>query len=389
MTLQQLREQFIEGMSHAACTVSVVTTDGPAGRAGVTVSAMASVAADGPMPTLLVCVHHLSSVAKFILENGVFCVNVLRENQSFISDSFAGRLPVEGGDKFSCTEWITGESGVPRVADCLVAFDCRLISSRRVETHHVFFGGVENVTTSNMGSALIYADRAYGRPARLRASKPAPAEMLSDKLRLGSFHTFGPYVIPQVMSRIYAGDQPVSLDLTEGDQETLMDQLRQGEIDIAIVYDMGVSQDLEVERLGEIEPYALLPEAHALASQPTIALADLAKEPLILLQTPPSGDYFLSLFAQHGLTPNVWMQTGSFEMVRGMVGNGLGYGLLGTKPASNMSYDGKALVTKPITEETPSSHIALVYRKSPTLGKAAHLFADECRRYFRAFEMGQ
>jgi flavin reductase (DIM6/NTAB) family NADH-FMN oxidoreductase RutF/DNA-binding transcriptional LysR family regulator len=388
MTLQQLREQFIDGMSHAACTVSVVTTDGAAGRAGVTVSAMASVAADGPSPTLLVCVHHLSPAAKCILENGVFCVNVLRENQSFISDSFAGRAPVEGGDKFSCTDWVVGKTGAPQVADCLVAFDCRLITSHRVETHHVFFGGVENVTASNVGSALIYADRAYGRPARLSHGKPVAGDPLPDKLRLGSFHTFGPYVVPQVMSRLYASGHPVTVSLTEGDQDSLMNQLRQNELDIAIVYDIGLPQDLEVERLGEIESYALLPEAHPLAAMPTVSLSELSEEPMILLETPPSGDYFLSLFAQHGLKPNIFMRTGSFEMVRGMVGNGLGYGLLGTKPASNMSYDGKALVTKPLTEKTPSSHIALLYRKTPTLGKAAQLFADECRRYFQTFEMG-
>ena len=42
----ELRQRFLSGMSHAACTVNVVTTDGPAGRAGVTVSAMSSVSAD-------------------------------------------------------------------------------------------------------------------------------------------------------------------------------------------------------------------------------------------------------------------------------------------------------------------------------------------------------
>src|SRR5690606_41256825 len=125
-----------------------------------------------------------------------------RESQSFISDSFAGRLSAAGGDKFSCTEWVTGTLGVPRVADCLVAFECRLISSHRMQTHHVFFGGVESVTSFKEGSALIYANRAYGRPTRLRASKPAATgEMPSDELRLGSCHTFGPYVVPQVMSR--------------------------------------------------------------------------------------------------------------------------------------------------------------------------------------------
>ncbi len=42
-----IREKFLDGMSRAAATVSVVTTDGPAGRAG-TVSAMTSVSAGRP-----------------------------------------------------------------------------------------------------------------------------------------------------------------------------------------------------------------------------------------------------------------------------------------------------------------------------------------------------
>ena len=87
---QAIRTRFLEGMSHAACTVNIVTTDGAAGRAGVTVSAMASVSADSEWPTLLVCVHHLSPAAARIVENGVLCVNVLRDDQSYISDTFAG-----------------------------------------------------------------------------------------------------------------------------------------------------------------------------------------------------------------------------------------------------------------------------------------------------------
>jgi flavin reductase len=71
-----LRDRFLQGMSCAAATVNVVTTDGPAGRSGVTVSAMSSVSADGNAPTLLVCVHEKSPTARTIIENGCFCVNV-------------------------------------------------------------------------------------------------------------------------------------------------------------------------------------------------------------------------------------------------------------------------------------------------------------------------
>ena len=116
MTNADLKQQFFNGMSHAACTVNVVTTDGAGGRAGVTVSAMSSVSADTPQPTLLVCVHHKSASAAAILENGIFCVNVLRDDQSYISDTFAGRLTTDDGDKFSCADWTRPRRPVHRVS---------------------------------------------------------------------------------------------------------------------------------------------------------------------------------------------------------------------------------------------------------------------------------
>jgi flavin reductase (DIM6/NTAB) family NADH-FMN oxidoreductase RutF len=156
------RQRFLAGMSHAAATVSVVTTDGPAGRAGVTVSAMSSVSADEP--TLLACIHHQSRTAAAILANGVFCVNVLRDDQSLISDSFAGRG--SAADRFACARWTRQVTGAPRLVDPLVAFDCRLTANHRVGSHHVFFGAVEDIFIADRGSPLIYLRRGYANPTR-------------------------------------------------------------------------------------------------------------------------------------------------------------------------------------------------------------------------------
>jgi len=160
-----LRQRFLAGMSQAACTVNVVTTDGPAGRFGLTISAMASVSADTPKPTLLVCAHHLARATQAIIANGVFCVNVLRDDQSDISDCFAGRWRTADGDKFSCAHWTAGITGAPRVVDPLVAFDCRVTSSQQVGAHWVLFGTVEDIALARPGSPLIYANHAYGRMA--------------------------------------------------------------------------------------------------------------------------------------------------------------------------------------------------------------------------------
>lgn len=176
----ELRRRFLEGMSRVASTVSVVTTDGPAGRAGVTVSAMSSVSADGPRPVLLVCVHKASPAAAAIRANGCFAVNLLRDDQSAVSDVFAGRAKTEAGDKFACAAWTRLATGAPVVEDRLVAFDCRLLQEDLVGTHHVFFGAVEAVapgaaSAATGGRALLYANRSYGTPARLTPQEPPPA----------------------------------------------------------------------------------------------------------------------------------------------------------------------------------------------------------------------
>ncbi len=166
-----IRAQFIDGMSRAAFCVNVVTTDGPAGRSGVTISAMSSVSAEGNSPTVLVCIHHQSRTAAAILENGTFCVNVLRDDQSNIADRFGGRVQLEDGDKFASARWVEGGTRAPRLADSVVAFDCRVLSAERVGTHHVVIGAVESVTAGS-GTALIYADRAYSKPQRIEGPRP-------------------------------------------------------------------------------------------------------------------------------------------------------------------------------------------------------------------------
>jgi len=157
------RDAYLDGMSRAASTVSLVITDGPSGRTGLTVSAMSSVSADPPI--LLACVHEQSSAAAAILGNGVFCVNLLRQEQSYLSDLFAGQFKE---DKFAAAAWHSGATGAPRLAGALASFDCRLLRAERVATHHVLFGAVAEVEMSTSGNPLVYANRAYGRWSRLQ-----------------------------------------------------------------------------------------------------------------------------------------------------------------------------------------------------------------------------
>ncbi len=379
MAGMDIRAQFLQAMSCAANTVNVVTTDGTAGRAGVTVSAMASVSADGDHPTMLVCVHHLSAAAQTILDNGCFCTNILRDDQSFISDIFAGRMKTEDGDKFSCVDWVAMKTGAPRVRDPLTAFDCTVKSSERVGTHFVFIGEVQDIFVAKGGSPLIFANRAYGSPVTISPARKQRAEL--DTLRIGTLHTFGPYLLPSIIRKLEDEIGPVDLDLHEGDQRQLLELLRAGTIDIAFVYDFDLGSDVTALAVSELPTYVLLAENDPLAAQATVALADLATRPMVLLDAPPSRDYFLSLFDGIG-EPDVAYRAGTFEMVRGMVAHGLGYSLLATKPASSMSYDGKALVTRPLADNVAASRLVLSQRRDVPLNKSTEAFVWHCVQIF-------
>jgi len=70
------KDAFREGMSRLGAAVNIITTDGPAGRAGFTASTVCSVT-DSP-PTLLVCLNRSSSVYDRFADNNALCVNTLK-----------------------------------------------------------------------------------------------------------------------------------------------------------------------------------------------------------------------------------------------------------------------------------------------------------------------
>lgn len=381
---RQLRDRFIGAMSHAASTVNIVTTDGEAGRAGVTVSAMSSVSADTPKPTLLICVHHLSKAAQKIIDNGVFCVNVLKDDQGYISDTFAGRFSDTVADKFDCTQWAVMPSGAPRVIDPLVGFDCAVASSQRLGTHHVFIGEVNDVFLADQGSALIYANRSYGRATRIEtvASIGTGRPLERNQLNIACFHTFGPYILPKMIKRMTAGDPGLEIRLIEGDQRRVQESLLAGETEVALIYDIDLTGGIDTIGLTELEPYVLLAENHPLAEKPVLEPADLADHPMILLTSPPSPDYFTGILRDAGITPNIAYSSANLEMVRGMVGHGLGYSILATKPASQLTYDGRALLQRRLVAQTRPSRVVLATRNRARLSAQAEQFIWFCRDFF-------
>jgi flavin reductase len=150
-------------MARVASGVSVVTTDGPAGRAGLTVSAMCSLSANPP--AVLVCINRASHAGRIIRINGVFCVNVLASHQSDIARRFAGQVGARG-DKFFEIEWDRLGTGSPVLREAVAIFDCNLTRGTDYGSHDVLIGVVAE-TEERDGVPLLYAGRTYCAPMPL------------------------------------------------------------------------------------------------------------------------------------------------------------------------------------------------------------------------------
>jgi flavin reductase len=171
------RDRYIEAMSRGVAMVNVVTTDGVAGRFGATVSAMSSVSADMSPPALLVCLHRDGHTAAAVMDNGVFCLNMLQKSQRSVADCFANRVAPASGDKFDCADWARTGSGSWRLADAMASFDCHVLKGEIVGTHYVIIGSVENIAFGAERRALLYGGRTYCTATVLPARHNARAQL--------------------------------------------------------------------------------------------------------------------------------------------------------------------------------------------------------------------
>ncbi len=366
-------------MSFAPATVNIVTTDGTEGRAGVTVSAMSSVSADTDPPTLLVCLNEKNSATQKILGNGVFCVNILHEHQSYISDVFAGRYKEAVNDKFSAASWTTHATAAPAIVDALAALDCRIVSTKKVGLHHVIFGEVQHIELSGSGNALTYANRAYGSVQPVNFG-PAPCEDGSEDalpLSIGCFHTFAPYLLPTLVRKLKEAGHPVRLNLIEGDRRRLTLGLMSGEIDCAVMYGNDFGSELSMAPVASLSPHVLIAANHRLAEKNTISPADLSGEPMISAIDKAASQRVESLMLEHGVTPNTLYRSSSLEMARAMVREELGFAVVLTNIAARGG--SAAVVSRKLDVDTESIDISLVRNRSASAHPLHDLILDLAR----------
>lgn len=154
------QQRFREAMSKLPAAVHIITTDGPAGKAGITASAVCSLT-DTP-PTLIVCLNRESRANLIAQANGLLAVNVLDEHGIELSAIFAGQRGLEMEERFNTgATWGALTTTAPTLQDAICTFDCAIDRVDEVGTHSVLYCHVLAISDIKASRNLIYHERQY------------------------------------------------------------------------------------------------------------------------------------------------------------------------------------------------------------------------------------
>lgn len=148
--------QFRNAMANLPAAVSVVTTNGSAGKVGLTVSAVCSVS-DSPA-TMLFCINKSSSTHDVFKKNAKACVNILKPEQEDLAKHFANMLESTTEERFGWDIWTDAEQ--PALKDAVSTLSGDIIDSKEVGTHTVFILQLKEIHTQE-SEVLTYFNRGF------------------------------------------------------------------------------------------------------------------------------------------------------------------------------------------------------------------------------------
>ncbi|MFT3715031.1 MAG: hydrogen peroxide-inducible genes activator [Gordonia sp. (in: high G+C Gram-positive bacteria)] len=201
---------------------------------------------------------------------------------------------------------------------------------------------------------------------------------LSGSLRLGLIPTIAPYILPAVLRGLGHRHPDLELRVVEDQTGRLLDQLREGSLDAAVL-----ALPTNAPGLGEIGMYdedfvLALPAAHPLAGRQKLAPSMLADLPLLLLDEGHClRDQALEVCQTAGVSPDL-RQTRAASLTTAVqcVEGGLGVTLI-PRTAVDVETASGELDTAEFTKPRPGRRIGLVYRESSGRGPAYTELAAE------------
>lgn len=152
-------------------------------------------------------------------------------------------------------------------------------------------------------------------------------EDYAGRVSLGAIPTVAPYVLPKLIRASLIQYPQMKLSIVEHTTDELVAQLRQGNLDFALLSPPFVGeQEMELMSLFEDELLVVLPDQHALADQQILKLRDLSEFPMVLMKDVHClSRQSVSLCEASGLQPQISLESAQIETVIAMVEVGMGF----------------------------------------------------------------
>ena len=204
-------------------------------------------------------------------------------------------------------------------------------------------------------------------------------QALSGTLRVGYYAPIAPAFLPQILASFIPDGHDITLHLDECDNDSAQDGLLNGTYDVVLFVSEDVRPAVDFDVLIEAPAYCLVPAGHSFAKQASVTVAQIASQPLVVLNRPVAAAYYQSLFDANDIT--VAAYANSTEMVRSLVGAEHGCAVLNMQPLTAQSYSGSTLVGVPISDPLPPLTLSIGYDKTRPR-RLVQDFVDACRTHF-------
>jgi LysR family transcriptional regulator, hydrogen peroxide-inducible genes activator len=237
----------------------------------------------------------------------------------------------------------------------------------------LFERGSRVATPTVNGRALIrQAQVVLDEVARLKALARTGQDPLQGPFQLGVIPTAGPYLMPLLLPALRDRWPQLQLLLREEQTAALVERLRGGSLDAAILSEPLDDDDLRREKLLDEPILVALPRDHPLAAQQRVALGALASEPIILLEEGHClRDLSLSICASAGFdNRRDDVQAAGVETLRQMVMAGIGITLLPELATLAPFGTAELAVYRRFASPEPTRELVLAWRRSFPRGDA-------------------
>jgi LysR family hydrogen peroxide-inducible transcriptional activator len=222
---------------------------------------------------------------------------------------------------------------------CFVSQPTLSVAIKKLEEElqlKLFERSANEVTVTPLGQEIIQqAQSVLEQAAQIKEIAKRGKDPLAGALRLGLIYTIGPYLLPSLVRQMIAQAPQMPLMLQENFTVKLLDMLRTGETDCAILAEPFPDTGLAIAPLYD-EPFmAAVPMAHPLAQQSSVTAEQLKNETMLLLGTGHCfRDHVLEVcpefarFSSHAEGIRKSFEGSSLETIRHMVAAGMGVTLV-------------------------------------------------------------